>query len=354
MDRLEFFYEQPWHKGQIVARKVAPPTRMERIFLTGPAKCGKSTLLKLWAKERFSWKEVLFLECDDLRCAPVDPELLGRFIKQKGIRLLCVCGYEGWPLPSCEHIWLTAKNPLKRPSKEFLQIRLKHLDFEEFLAFERKSDPKIAFNHFLKSGNFPECALLPEWRQQRRAQEIFRLEFGNELSIFKELARFQGYQSSVHFLFRRLKERFRMGKDRFYDLFERWLKEGEIHAVPKWGTKRGAKKLFFANFLTEPLLHIEREFPKIFENMVYLEIDEEAWHLEPVGFYLPRRQKALLPIPFGDEVRIQRRIDQLMARNELELRHIEVVTVAGSFSYETGGVTCEVLPFYRWALGKGY
>ena len=145
-----------------------------------------------------------------------------------------------------------------------------------------------------------------------------------------------------------------MGKDRFYDLFERWLKEGEIHAVPKWGTKRGAKKLFFANFLTEPLLHIEREFPKIFENMVYLEIDEEAWHLEPVGFYLPRRQKALLPIPFGDEVRIQRRIDQLMARNELELRHIEVVTVAGSFSYETGGVTCEVLPFYRWALGKGY
>jgi len=122
--------------------------------------------------------------------------------------------------------------------------------------------------------------------------------------------------------------------------------------VPKWGAKRAAKKLFFANFLAKPLLFTQREFPKIFENMVFLELKEPVWYLEPLGFYLPQSQKAVLAIPFGDEVRIQKRIDQMLAKNRLELARIEVVTVAGSFRYETGGIFCEITPFYEWALGE--
>ncbi len=347
MERIDFFYEQPWHRVQLLPRKVALP-KSRRVCVTGPAGCGKSSLLKLWAKERFDPKEVLFLDCADLRCAPPDPADLERFIAQNSIRLLCVAGYGGWPLPECEHIWLSAKEK----AEGFEEVRLGGLDFEEYLAFERRSDPKVAFNHFLKSGNYPECALLPEWKQQRRAQEILRLAFGEELEIFKEIARFQGHSASVHFIHTRLKERYAIGKDRFYALFERWEREGEIFAVPKWGAKRAAKKLFFANFLAKPLLFTQREFPKIFENMVFLELKEPAWYLEPLGFYLPQSQKAVLAIPFGDEVRIQKRIDQMLAKNDLELKRIEVVTVAGSFRYETGGIFCEITPFYEWALGE--
>ena len=348
MELLEFFYDHGIPKNGFLPRKRAFEPAA-KLCVTGPRYCGKRSFLQGKAIEYFDAKEVLFLDCGDLRCSPTAARHLQNFIDEKGIRLLCIADYEpAITLPRCDHIWLTRTTPMEG----YKTIELGNLDFEEFLAFEKRNDPKAALNHFLRGGNFPEILQTPEAKKERRSQEILRLSFDQELPFFKEIAFFQGYAASVHFIFTRIKERYKISKDRFYSLFERWQRERYIHALPKWGAKRAAKKLFFYNFLVKPLLYTQREFPKIFENMVFLELNEECYYLEPLGFYLPRSKRAVVAIPFGNEVRIQNKIDQLLAKNRLELDRIEVVTVASSFRYEIGSVECEIAPFYEWALGE--
>ncbi|MRI58713.1 MAG: hypothetical protein C6H99_04295 [Epsilonproteobacteria bacterium] len=348
MELLEFFYEHESPRSDTLPRN-APEPSSKRLCVTGPKYCGKRSWLKHNALARFDAKKVLFLDCADLRCEKESLDALEAFIDEKEIELLCVADYDqSFALPSSTQIWITSTTRIEG----FDELPLANLSFEEFLAFEKRSDPKVALNLFLKWGNFPEIPQLPETKKERRSQEILRLSFGEDLFLFKEVAFFQGYAASAHFIFKRLKERYKVSKDRFYNLFDRWQEEGYIHAVPKWGAKRAAKKLFFYNFLAKPLLYTQREFPKIFENMLFLELREECYYLEPLGFYLPKSRRLVVAIPFGNEVRIQNKIDQILAKSSLEIEKIEVVTVASSFRYEIEGVECEIAPFYEWALGE--
>ncbi len=346
MELLEFFYDNQLPKERLYPRKLSLPPKT-KLSLWGPHFCGKRSLLQLQAFERFDPQKVLFIDCGDLRCDYENLGTLAHFIQHRSIELLCIANYvPSISLPQAPSIWLSSTHPLEG----FYNIALRNLCFEEFLLFERRGDPKVALNLFLKWGNFPEVA--QAHNKERRSQEILSLTFGEELPFFKEIAFFQGYAASAHFIFKRLKERYKISKDRFYALFDRWQEEGYIHAIPKWGAKRAAKKLFFYNFLVKPLLYTQREFPKIFENMIFLELTEACYYLEPLGFYLPKSKRVVVAIPFGNEVRIQNKVEQILAKNSLEIEKIEVVTVASSFRYEIEGIECEIVPFYEWALGE--
>ncbi len=297
------------------------------------------------AYDTFEPKKVLFIDCEDLRWNALDKSDFEHFIRTHSIELLIVANYDGFELPEVNHIWMSTQGKLDG----FENIRLSNLDFEEFLLFDRSNDPKAAFSHYLKNGNAPAIYKEPT---ATFSQNLLRLTFKNDLSIFKTIAYYQGQSVSAHFLYTRLKEHLKISKDRLYDLLYQWEEIGYIHLVPKYQAKRAAKKLFFYNFNVKSLLYVDREFPKLFENMVYLEIDEECFYIDPLGFYLPQKRSLILAIPFGDEVRIQIKIDQVLQKNRIEIDKIEVVTVATSFTYEIGSIRCEVVPFYEWALGK--
>ena len=352
MELLEFFYEKSIIKQHFLPRRVqlAPSSR---ILLTGPKYSGKYALVQQFLRTYAQPKKTLLVDFEDTRA---DKEEIVRtidvFIQEKEIATLVYYGYTpGIPLPACRQIIVVAHHNVELEG--FLHYRLRNLDFEEFMLFEKRSEPKVAINHFLRLGNYPEMVRIDEFKKEKRIQELYRLTFGEDFVFFKELAYYQGQNVSVHFLFERIKERHKISKDRFYALLGSWERSGYIHFIPKYGAKRAAKKLFFHNFTAKSELWIQKEFPKIFENMVYLEIaDEEVYYLEPLGLYLPEYRKAVLAIPFGTEARIQARIEQLLAKNRIDIDTIEVITVANSFRYEVGTIVCEVLPFYEWALAK--
>ena len=352
MELLEFFYEKSIIKQHFLPRRVqlAPSSR---ILLTGPKYSGKYALVQQFLRTYAEPKKTLLIDFDDARA---DKDTINRtidaFIQEKEIATLVYYGYRpDIPLPECRQIIVVAHHYVELEG--FRHYRLRNLDFEEFMLFEKRSEPKVAINHFLRLGNYPETVRSEEYKKDRRIQELYRLSFGADFAIFKELTYYQGHNVSVHFLFERIKERHKISKDRFYALLYNWEQGGYIHFVPKHGAKRAAKKLFFHNFTAKSDLWVQKEFPKIFENMVYLELaGEKVWYLEPLGLYLPEHRKAVLAIPFGTEARIQARIEQLLSKNSIDIATIEVITVANSFRYEIGKITCEVLPFYEWALAK--
>jgi len=352
MELLEFFYDKSIAKASFLPRKISlEPAK--KIALTGPKYCGKYSLVQEFLQTYFEPKEVLVVDFDDLRAdAAAIAKDIGRFITQKNIRALVY--YNPPPHlapPDVEHFILVSHENRSLPG--FVHYRLANLDFEEYLLFEKKTDIKIAFNNFLKNGNYPMMAFVEEYKKDRVYQEILQLTFAQDLPYFHQIAFYQGYNVSVHFLFSRIKERYKISKDRFYALLERWREDGYIRPVAKFGAKRAAQKLFFYDFTLKSKLFVQKEFPKSFENMVHLEIAErEVYYLEPLGLYLPKEERLVLAIPFGNETRIQQRIDQVLARNKIPLRRIEVVTIATAFRYEIGTIECEIVPFYAWAIAK--
>ncbi len=353
MELLEYFYEHGLAKNIFYPRKVPWPDS-SHILIQGPRYCGKFSYAHYHLLQRYESNQVLWIDCEDFRYdqKEIETQLID-FIEQKGIAVIVFYGIERLiAFPQDVATILVTHHHIE--AEGFEKVHLDNLDFEEFILFEKKyHDPKVLFNSFLKNSNFPEIVQLPEYKKRRRFEEIYRLTFKDELTIFAQIALFQGHTTSVYFLFNRIRQRHKISKDRFYSFFDRLIQERLLFALDKFDTKRAPKKLFFHNFLTKSLFSMQKEFPKIFENMVFLELrNKEIFYLEPLGFYLPKEERIVLAIPFGNETRIQQRIDQVLAKNRLEIKKIEVVTVGSSFSYELGAIYCEIVPFYEWALGQ--
>ncbi len=352
MEALEFFYDKSITKQRFLPRKtaIAPASK---ILLTGPKFCGKYALVQHFLQSYFLPKEVLFIDFEDVRADPsAITQNIAPFLAQKKIKALVY--YNPPPdisLPAVETLVLIFHK--QHSFRGFTHYHLTNLDFEEYLLFEKRSDVKIAFNNFLKNGNYPVMASIEEYKRDKSYQEMLQLTFKEDFDLFYETAFFQGYNVSPYFLYTRIKERHKISKDRFYALFASWQQSGYIKPLPKFGAKRAASKLFFHDFSIKSKLFLQKEFPKSFENMVYLEItDRNIFYLDPLGLYIPDEERLVLAIPFGNEARIQQRIEQVLAKNKIALQKIEVITIASSFCYEIGNIPCEILPFYAWAVAK--
>ncbi len=348
MELLELFYEKSLVKSRFLPRKATLPSG-QKVVIQGPKYCGKYSFVQYTLQEQKA--NALVIDCEDPRYdAQYTKANLANFIQAKNIDTVVFYGIEDFIYSPPVRTIFVSHHFLPNP---YPTLQLHNLDFEEFMLFDKHSDPKVLFNHFLKWGNYPEISQTPEYKKEKRLWEIYKLTFDQELSIFAQLTFFQGHNTSVYFAYNRLKNHLKISKDRFYRFFEKLQQDGILFAIPKYGSQRAPKRLFFHDFLAKTLFHLQKEFPKIFENMVFLELkDKELFYLEPLGLYIPKERKIVLSIPFGNEVRIQNKIEQILAKNRVEVEKIEVVSVGSRFVYETGSVTCEVLPFYEWAVGR--
>ncbi len=348
MELLELFYEKSVVKSRFLPRKATLPSD-QTVVIQGPKYCGKFSFLQHTLQEQKA--NALWIDCEDPRYdAQYIKAHLANFIRAKNIDIVVFYGIdELLPTPSVRTIFVS-HHSLASP---YPTLKLYNLDFEEFMLFDKHSDPKVLFNHYLKWGNYPEIPQTPEYKKEKRLREIYTLSFGQDLPLFAQLCFFQGHNTSVYFAYNRLKNYLKISKDRFYHFFEKLQQDRVLFAISKYQSQRTPKRLFFHDFLAKSLFHLQKEFPKIFENMVFLELkDKELFYLEPLGLYIPKERKIVLAIPFGNEVRIQNKIDQVLAKNRVEVEKIEVVSVGSRFVYETGSIHCEVLPFYEWAVGK--
>jgi hypothetical protein len=347
MEMLEFFFEQKPKKQKLLPRKRAFPSANKVLVYGAPFSGKRSFILQNFDLD----DKTLLIDTKDLRFDPlIYNQTIQAFIAERQIERLLIFDYTpNLFLPQCQQIVLSSSHPLSLA--EFTSVRLDPLDFEEFLLFDRSNDPKVAFNNYLRYGTLP--AIVTAQEKDRRYQELLRLEFNQEaeLEALKEISFFLSQSASVYFIYTRLKERLKISKDRFYSLFEMLKEKGFVYTLPKFGSVRAAPKLYFFDFTLKNRLHIQKEFPKIFENMVFWQIrNKNLVYLDPLGLFDRDSHTLTLPIPFGNEVRIEEKINRVLAKSGVQPQRIEVVSVASEFEYHHGGIPVEVVPFYEWAL----
>ena len=352
-DLLEKFYRQDLHATGFVERRFSLPEHS--CFFSGIALSGKTMLVKHWLLQQKK-SSYLYIDCNDIR---IDPERFNAqihtFCRANDVTTVALDNYRGeLALPGVERLILVSRQP---PEAEGLpHYRLAPLDFEEFLAFERKYD-ESALNDFLQLGGFPIMHKTPSEERHPLLQRTFKEALGDiGFDLLQLAARLHTQKVSAHLLYERLKSERRISKDMLYRRYEQMVAEGYLHAVAKFGYPRATKKLYLCDIALKNALVFQKHFGRLFENMVLTELVKHhaaVYYEEQIDFYLPEANRVILCMPFGTKEILFKKIEQAEA---FIVTHgvvkVEVITMSSESSLHHPFVDAEMIPFAQWALAE--
>lgn len=349
---LEEFYKTDLHVEKFVDRKCQIDSGSYQII--GITKSGKTQLVKAYLLG-LKKSKYLYVNCKDVRIEPAAFNAsLANFCLQNKIETLVLDNYhEAIALVNVPQLIITAEIAF---AFEFLEVlNLYPLDYEEFLAFEHKYDSS-ALNHFFQLGGFPFMHALASDEKNSSLQEMLQMRLSEmEFDILRLCAKMLSQKLSAFMLYERLKLTRKISKDKLYSSFDSLVAKHYLHLLGKFNHEKAIKKIYLCDTSLKAALSVEKNFARLFENMVFLELLKSgvsAYYDEGVDFYLPQTQEILLCKPFVEERQLFKLIESLEAFIFTHtIQKINVITMnkEGSISHPFSKV--EMIPFDIWALG---
>lgn len=348
---LEKYYRQDLHAGGYVERKFSVP---EHSFcLSGVALSGKTMLVKHYLLQQRK-ASYLYIDCSDIR---LDTDRFNAqicsFCNTHDIQTVVLDNYRPELLcPAVSQLILIGRE--LTDTQDLPHYRLFPLDFEEFLAFERKYD-ESALNDFLQLGGFPVMHRTPSEERNLLLQRTFKTALGDiGFDLMQLAARLYTQKVSAFMLYERLKSERKISKDMLYRHYEKLIAEGYLHAVAKFDHPRGTKKLYLCDIALKNALVFQKHFGRLFENMVLAELVKhrtQIFYEEQIDFYLPESGRVILCMPFGTKEILFKKIEQAEAFIVTHgVKKVEVITMSSESSLRHPFVEAEMIPFAQWAL----
>jgi len=359
METLKFLYENPPEWSKFTGRKFSIDGGRE--VISGMIGCGKSAILGEFAS-RLESSSYLWLNLDDLRVERGQVLAnLEDFLGFHGeISTLIIDGAKADEREIYEQIshefelknFIIATRQKSLRLADFEHIQILPLDFEEFLAFDKKSDESAIFGTFFQNGNSPSAANLGIANAQKNLKSALSL---NQIAILKECAPFVHKIFSPNQAYVALKGKIKISKDTIYRDFAQLQDEGIVHLIGRDGAESGAKRLYFGDFIYADALSLQKDLPGKFANAVFCELlkfGAPIFFTRELDFFVPSRHLGVLVVPFSASEFIILRFRRILpALKRLGIVRLQVITMANSAVSEAQGIKCEILPFYRFALG---
>lgn len=349
---LEEFYKTDLYVEKFVDRKVGIGSASYQIV--GIAKSGKTKLVKQYLLG-LKKSKYLYVNCNDVRIElPAFNSSLAAFCIQNKIETVVLDNYkESIALPNVPQLIITSQKQYKN---DFLELLLLYpLDYEEFLAYEHKYDSS-ALNHFFQLGGFPFMHKIASDEKNNFIQEFLQMNLDEiEFDILRLCAKMISQKLSAFTIYERLKQSRKISKDKLYKSFASLEDKRYIHLLGKYNHQKAISKIYLCDTSLKAALSVEKNFARLFENMVYLELVKsgvECYYDEGVDFYLPASNEIILCKPFVEERQLFKLIESLEAFIFTHsIGKITAVTMntEGSISHPFSKV--EMLPFDIWALG---
>jgi predicted AAA+ superfamily ATPase len=357
MDSLETFYQSNY-KIKSIPRK--EQIKAKKTFILAPRNCGMTYFIFDFLNTHFKYTRYLYIDCEDMRFKNLpDASDIRTFIIKHKIEALALDNYTpAFALDieqiSCEQIIIASCR--LNEYRGFQTLRLHPLDFEQFLLFGNFSDAKIAFNHFIKHGNFPATVHLSEEKLIHYLQSFVRAlsKDENKLFIRKMFYDFIGQKRSLLELYTGIKKQIKISKDSFYAFAKELEKSKEILFLPHYEKPKAAKKIYAYNPALFNAVSFSKKFHNTLSNFVFLELYyrfASVYYLDEIDFYVPEENLAVLCMPFVNESLISTKSARLIESIEkYRIKNIQIVTNSTEDILYLESVECEILPFYNWAL----
>ncbi len=354
MQTLQILYETPHKNTLFFDRKVSITDK--KTILYGPRKSGKTHLiidhLSHYAKEH-----VLYIDFSDDRIEPsLVAEHLPLFLKNHPIILLVIEHFDfSFSLPNLPEIILSTPFTCKE-LEGFSKLTLFPLDFEEFIAFDKKhSNIEQIFNLYANHGTFASIVQSVEQDHHRQMQALLHLILDSTaLCIYKRFCELQSTKVSLFQIYNHLKTFTKISKDKLYAITNALIDQHLLFLVGKFTQPNAAKKAYQIDFALKNALTFKKDFLKRFENMVFLELmkrGKRVYYEEGIDFYIPDEALAIICVGFAPQEVIERRIQKLLPSLwALHVKHIEVVTLSSESALAIEGMSFSISPFWEWAL----
>lgn len=350
---LEEFFKTDINHEKFHPRKIFLDEKSYQIV--GITQCGKTKLIKnyLLSLKKNSY---LYIDCNDERIE-IDElnKILKQFCFEKKVSTLVLDNYKS-DIEIVEVEQLIIASEIEHPF-DFLEILyLLPLDYEEFLAYEHKYDSS-ALNHFLQLGGLPIMHKISSDERVSYIQKAlkFTLE-SQEFDILKFCAKLNAQKISPFSIYERLKTTKKISKDKLYKSFESLITKRYIHTVEKNNHPKAIKKIYLCDIALKSALSIDKNFGRLFENMVFLELYKkgyECFYDDGIDFYIPTNNEIILCKPFADERTLFKKLEEIEAF--IFTHNIKKVTAVtmnkeGKVSHPLSKV--EMLPFDIWAISE--
>jgi len=349
---LEELYKTDLHIDKYHDRKIF--LDQDSYQLNGVSKSGKTTLVKNYLLS-LKKSTYLYIDCSDIRInKDAFNAILPSFCNHNKITTLVLDNYTPeFHFFNISQLIIISETHYKI---DFLKnIQLFPLDYEEFLAYEHKYDSS-ALNHFFQLGGLPSMHKITQDERNLYIQKVLRYTLEDiEFDLLTLCAKFMSQKISAYTLYERLKQTRKISKDKLYQSYQQLVSKHYIHQLEKFNHKRATKKIYLCDTTLKSALSIEKNFGKLFENMVYLELlksHQQCFYEDGIDFYLPQNDEIILCKPFVDERRLFKKLESIEAfLFTHSIKKITVITMnkEGSVTHPLSSV--DIIPFDIWALG---
>jgi len=322
--------------------------------INGVTHSGKSKLIKhyLLGHKKSSY---LYINCDDVRIE-IDAlnTTLASFCNKNKIDILVLDNYkESIKIVNVPQLIITSQSRL---DIDFLEpLQLYPLDYEEFLAYENKYDSS-ALNNFFQLGGFASMHKISPDERNLHIQKLLLAALDDiEFDILTLCAKFNSQKLSAFTMYERLKLKRKISKDKLYRSVDGLLRKKYIHQLEKFNHAKATKKIYLCDTSLKSALSTEKNFGRLFENVIYLELLKsgvECYYADEIDFYLPQSDAIILCKPFADERRLFQKLESIEAfLFTHSIKKVTAVTMnkEGTISHPLSEV--EIVPFDIWALG---
>ena len=355
MQQLEAFYESTPKAVGFIERKISIPSHTLNLF--GPPASGK-TWLVLDYLARIPARRHIYIDLADLR---IDRDALARelqgFVDSHRIETVVIDHYEGaFPVPKCRQCILVTQAPWRENAMMPL-LELRPLDFEEYLAFEKRHiHLEHSFSHYLRTGSLPSMTSVHEslltLRLHERVRSIFPSE--TEIVLFRHLARFLGKPVTPNQLYTVIKKEHRISKDWLYKTLRSWEERRIVEWIGKEGQTRAARRLIMFDFAMPASMHFEKslmgQLYSIASHRV-LRTMPEAVYTDKIDFFDPVSRRALLLSPFANQQSAAAKVAKLADElDRLSAGTVTILTIANRFEFMFEEIPVRAKPFYEWIL----
>ena len=357
MEILKLLYENmpDFNEHKFTPRKVL--INGGKILLYGAPNSGKSMIAKAFLSS-LDKNNFLYINLSDIRINSQICAELPKFLAQnKQISSLVIDGICADTPNLAEICMLNLENIiLITQDSEFLvpnfkRIHILPLDFEEFIAFDKRSDENALFATFLQKGNSPSAHNRVDINLLEQQNLIKNLD-KNGISTLLECAKFAGKTFSVNQIYYALHAKNKISKNSVYSYIGDFTKREIIIRVKHFS--QNSYKIYFSNFIHKDALGFEKDFLAKLRGAVFCELrklQDEIYYTKQLDFYLPNLRLGIIVEPFRANEFIFLKFNKMLniLRN-LGINRLQIITAANYGVIENGDLKCEILPFQRFAL----